>query len=39
MILGCTGLGLLITPDDSPVPLFGTAIIHAEAAAALSLET
>lgn len=39
MILGCTELGLLITPDDSPVPLFDTAIIHAEAAAALALET
>jgi aspartate racemase len=39
MILGCTELGLLITPDDSSVPLFDTAIIHAEAAAALALET
>lgn len=38
MVLGCTELGLLITPDDSPVPLFDTAIIHAEAAAALALE-
>jgi aspartate racemase len=37
-ILGCTELGLLITQDDSPVPLFDTAIIHAEAAAALALE-
>jgi aspartate racemase len=37
-ILGCTELGLLIAPDDSPVPLFDTAIIHAEAAAALALE-
>lgn len=39
IILGCTELGLLITPDDSPVPLFDTAMIHAEAAAALALET
>jgi hypothetical protein len=39
IILGCTELGLLITPDDSPVPLFDTAIIHAEAAAALALES
>jgi len=39
VILGCTELGLLITPDDSPVPLFDTAIIHAEAAAELALET
>jgi aspartate racemase len=38
IILGCTELGLLITPDDSPVPLFDTAIIHAEAAAATALE-
>ncbi len=37
-ILGCTELGLLITPEDSPVPLFDTAVIHAEAAAELSLE-
>jgi aspartate racemase len=39
VILGCTELGLLITPDDSTVPLFDTAVIHAEAAAALALET
>ncbi|HNQ22883.1 MAG TPA: aspartate/glutamate racemase family protein [Phycisphaerae bacterium] len=39
MILGCTELGLLITPGDSPVPLFDTAIIHAEAAAALAVGT
>lgn len=39
VILGCTELGLLITPEDSPVPLFDTAIIHAEAAAALALST
>ncbi len=39
VILGCTELGLLITPDDSPVPLYDTAIIHAEAAAELALAT
>jgi aspartate racemase len=37
-VLGCTELGLLITEDDSPLPLFDTAIIHAEEAAALALE-
>jgi aspartate racemase len=37
-ILGCTELGLLVTPEDSPVPLFDTALIHAEAAAELALE-
>lgn len=37
-ILGCTELSLLIARGDSPVPLFDTAFIHAEAAAALALE-
>jgi aspartate racemase len=39
VILGCTEIGLLIKPQDSPVPLFDTAIIHAEAAAAFALQT
>lgn len=33
MILGCTELGLLFRPEDSPWPLFDTAILHARAAA------
>jgi aspartate racemase len=31
--LGCTEIGLLLSPDHAPVPLFDTAIIHAEMAA------
>lgn len=37
VILGCTELMLLVTPDDSPVPLFDTTRIHAEAAAERAL--
>lgn len=33
MILGCTELGLLFRPEDTPWPLFDTAILHARAAA------
>lgn len=38
VILGCTEIMLLIGPEDSPVPVFDTTAIHAEAAieAALS---
>lgn len=32
IILGCTELDLLIRPEDSPVPLFDTTLIHAEGA-------
>ena len=32
VILGCTEIGLLVKPSDSPLPLFDTARIHAEAA-------
>jgi aspartate racemase len=32
IILGCTEIGLLVKPQDSPVPLFDTTLIHAEAA-------
>ncbi len=32
IILGCTEIGLLVKPEDSPVPMFDTTIIHAEAA-------
>lgn len=38
IILGCTELGLLIGPNHCPVPLFDTAIIHAEAAAEFALQ-
>ena len=37
MVLGRTEIGLLIGPDDAPVPLFETASIHAEEAARLAL--
>lgn len=36
-ILGCTEIGLLLRPEDAPVPLFDTAHIHAEAAALAAL--
>jgi aspartate racemase len=32
IILGCTEIGLLVQQEDSRVPLFDTARIHAEAA-------
>jgi aspartate racemase len=32
IILGCTEIGLLVKPQDSPVPLFDTTYIHAAAA-------
>lgn len=32
VILGCTEIGLLITQADSPIPVFDTTAIHAEAA-------
>ena len=32
IILGCTEIGLLVKPEDSPVPLFDTTTIHAKAA-------
>ncbi len=38
VILGCTEIGLLLKPEDASVPLFDTALIHAEAAAAFALE-
>ncbi|MFK8185732.1 MAG: aspartate/glutamate racemase family protein [Phormidesmis sp.] len=33
VILGCTEIGLLVQPEDSPVPLFDTTEIHTAAAA------
>ena len=32
VILGCTEIGLLVKDKDSPIPLFDTTLIHAEAA-------
>jgi aspartate racemase len=37
VILGCTEIGLLIKPEDSPLPVFDTARIHAEAGVDLAL--
>jgi aspartate racemase len=37
VILGCTEIGLLLRQKDTPVPLFDTAIIHAQEAAAFAL--
>lgn len=38
IILGCTEIGLLIKNKDTDVPLFDTAIIHAEQAAIYSIK-
>ncbi|TKH11485.1 aspartate/glutamate racemase family protein [Peribacillus simplex] len=38
IILGCTEIGLLIKPEDSEVPLFNTAVIHAIEAVNMALE-
>jgi aspartate racemase len=32
IVLGCTEIPLLIRPEDTPVLLFDTAVLHAEAA-------
>lgn len=37
VILGCTELGMLVTQDDTPIPLFDTAEIHARSAALRAL--
>ena len=39
VILGCTEIILLINADDSPVPLFDTTAIHAEAAVQRALSS
>ena len=39
VILGCTEISLLVGPGDSPVPVFDTTAIHAEAAADWALES
>lgn len=38
IILGCTEIGLLIKQEDSQVPVFDTAIIHAVAAVNTALD-
>ena len=38
IILGCTEIGLLIKNEDTDIPLFDTAIIHAEQAAIYSIK-
>lgn len=37
IILGCTEIGLLVGPEDAPVPVFDTTEIHAKAAVARAL--
>ena len=37
VVLGCTEIGLLLGPSDVPVPLFDTALIHAQAAAEFAM--
>jgi len=38
IVLGCTELPLLVRPDDSPVPLFDTTALHAQAAVDMALK-
>jgi aspartate racemase len=38
IILGCTEIGLLVKPEDSPVPVFDTTDIHARAAVKMALK-
>lgn len=38
IILGCTEIELLVHPEDSPVPVFPTARLHAEAAVTAALD-
>jgi len=39
LILGCTEVGLLLNPDNSPLPVFDTTQIHCEAALNAALES
>ncbi|MEL6200501.1 MAG: amino acid racemase, partial [Pseudomonadota bacterium] len=32
VIAGCTEIGMLVSPEDCPVPLYDTTVIHAQAA-------
>ena len=38
VILGCTELDLLVTPEDSCLPVYDTTLIHAEIAAEKALK-
>lgn len=38
VILGCTEIGLLLGPGDSPLPLLDTTALHAQAAVAFALQ-
>ncbi|WP_250461562.1 aspartate/glutamate racemase family protein [Microbulbifer litoralis] len=38
VVLGCTEIGLLLRPENVPIPLFDTAEIHARAAVNLALK-
>jgi aspartate racemase len=38
VVLACTEIGLLVGPDDSPLPLLDSMRVHAEAAADLALD-
>lgn len=37
VILGCTEIGMLLSPEDSPLPLFDTTELHARAAVELAI--
>lgn len=37
VILGCTEIGLLIKPEDSPIPTYDTTELHAQAAVEMAL--
>ncbi|GAB7006485.1 aspartate/glutamate racemase family protein [Nocardioides sp. AN3] len=37
VVLACTEIGLLIEPDDSPIPVIDSAVAHAEALASAAL--
>jgi aspartate racemase len=38
IVLGCTEIELLISADDSPVPVFPTTRLHVEAALEVALD-
>jgi aspartate racemase len=37
IILGCTEFGILVAPEDSPVPIIDTTIAHAQAAVDMAM--
>ena len=39
VIFGCTEIGLLLQPEDVPLPVFDTAVLHAEIAIKFALNT